>query len=96
LVHSLPALHATQAAPLSPQAALAVPGWQTPPASQQPLGQLAALHLHAPLTHAWPVAQATHAAPFTPQSAFVVPASQVVPLQQPGEQSVGSQYATHA
>jgi hypothetical protein len=44
LVHSLPALHATQAAPPLPHFGAAVPGWQVPLASQQPVGQLLALH----------------------------------------------------
>jgi len=39
----LPALQAMQPAPFVPHAPLAVPGWQVPLASQQPLGQLLAL-----------------------------------------------------
>jgi hypothetical protein len=89
-VHSLPALHATHAAPPVPQSALAVPGWQFPLASQQPFGQVVALHPHAPFTHSVPVAHAIHAAPPVPQSAFMVPASHDVPAQHPVVQFVQS------
>jgi len=82
---------ATQRAPPDPQSVLAVPGWQLPPASQQPLGQLAALHTHAPPAHACPAAQATQAAPLAPHCAVVVPATHDVPAQQPLAQSVESQ-----
>ena len=95
-MHSLPALHATQAAPLAPQSALAVPAWQTPLASQQPVGQLFASHLHLPLTHSCPVGHDTQAAPSEPHSALVTDFTQVVPLQQPVAQSAGAQYATQA
>ena len=91
LAHLLPPLHAAQAAPPVPQSALAVPGWQTPDASQQPFGQLVASHWHAPSTHSWPAGQVTHAAPFAPHSAFVAGFTQAVPLQQPVAQSVGLQ-----
>jgi hypothetical protein len=40
-----------------PHAAAWVPATHWP-AAQQPVGQLAALHTHAPLTHCWPAAQA--------------------------------------
>jgi len=77
-----------------PQSPRAVPGWQTPCVSQQPVGQLVALQTHAPFTHACPAAHATQAPPALPHWAFVFPASQVVPLQQPVEQSADEQYAT--
>jgi len=45
-------LHTT---PPVPHAELDVPAWQVPVADvQQPLGQLAALHLQVPETHCWP------------------------------------------
>jgi hypothetical protein len=96
LAHLLPPLHAAHAAPPVPQSALAVPGWQTPDASQQPCGQLVASHWHAPSTHSWPAGQATHAAPLAPHSASVAGFTQAVPLQHPDAQSVGPQYATQA
>jgi hypothetical protein len=91
LLHSLPALQAAQRAPFAPHAPLAVPGWQLPFASQQPLAQLVASHLHWPPTHSCPVGHATQAAPFAPHWAFAVPATHDVPLQHPVEQSAGSQ-----
>ena len=60
LTHAPLPAQTAQAAPPVPQAPLAVPGWQTLLA-QQPIGQEAALHTHAPLTHACPARQA---APF--------------------------------
>jgi hypothetical protein len=96
LLHSLPALHVVQSAPPVPQALLAVPSWQTPEASQQPVGQLVASHTQTPFTHSCPDAHATQAAPAAPHSAPVFPASQVVPLQQPVAQLAGAQYGMQA
>jgi hypothetical protein len=60
----------TQAAPPVPQ--VVVPeGWQLPLLSQQPLGQLVALHTQAPFTQARPLGQA----------ALVVPQTQMPLLQ---------------
>ena len=95
-MHSLPAVHDAQAAPPAPHAPLAVPGWHAPLPSQQPLGQVDALHWHAPLTHSVPVPHATQTAPPAPHCALVVPSTHAVPAQQPTGQSVGPQYARHA
>jgi hypothetical protein len=46
------------AVPPVPQLAVVVPGKQVVP-SQQPLGQLVAVHTHEPATHTCPVAQTT-------------------------------------
>ncbi len=75
-----------------PQSALDVPDWQAPVASQQPLGQLCALHLHAPLTHSCPVKHAAQSAPPVPQSPLALPGWQF-PLasQQPFGQLAASQ-----
>jgi len=97
-VQIVPLPHAWQSAPCTPHVASPLVR-QTPLASQQPLAQLFPSHWHAPPpetgTHSCPAGHTTQAAPCEPQSAFPVPPAQVVPLQQPVEQSVGSQYATH-
>jgi hypothetical protein len=84
-----------QDAPSVPQTALVVPPWQTPFASQQPVGQLVESQTHTPppaaATHSCPVGQAAQAAPLAPQSALEVPGSQVVPLQHPVLQSPAAQ-----
>jgi hypothetical protein len=49
----LPCKHAEHAAPAVPHWALVLPGKQLLP-SQQPLGQVAALHVQPPLTQVWP------------------------------------------
>jgi hypothetical protein len=90
-----PVPHARHAAPFNPHVALP-PGWQTPLASQQPLGQEFASHTHTSLTHSWPVAHETHAAPpELPHAALASPGWQL-PLasQQPFGQESASQ--THA
>lgn len=46
--------HDAQAAPPVPHTALELPGWQSPVASQQPLGQLVASQRHTPAEHRWP------------------------------------------
>ena len=96
LLHSLPELHEVHTAPPLPQSLLAVPGWQWPDESQQPDGQLAALHTHAPPTHSCPAAHATQAPPAEPHSLLVFPASQIVPAQHPVAQLDGAQYGTQA
>ena len=95
-MHSLPQLHAAQAAPPLPQSAFAVPGRQTPLTEQQPFGQLFASHLHLPPAHSCPTGHDTQAAPSEPHSAFVVVFTQVVPLQHPVAQSLALQYAAQA
>jgi hypothetical protein len=92
--HSLPKLHAAHAAPLTPHVVSPL-AWQTPFASQQPFGQLAASQTHAPPTHSAPATQATQAAPPAPHAASVVPTTQSVAMQHPVGQSAGLQYATH-
>jgi hypothetical protein len=96
LAQSLPNAQATQRAPPLPHAALALPGWQLPLPSQQPLAQLVASHWHTPLTHSCPARHAQQAAPSAPQKSLVFPGSQVAPLQQPLGQSPALQYAMHA
>jgi hypothetical protein len=67
----------------------ALPGWQLPPASQQPSGQLAALQAAHPwLMHALfaPAVQLTHAAALAPHAVWSVPTRQVMPSQQPSGQ----------
>jgi hypothetical protein len=76
LVHDSVVLQTLQRAPPEPQAAIAVPGWQAPLTSQQPMGQVAALQL--PARHAWPVHtcpgwQATHEAPPVPHAVTRLP-----------------------
>jgi hypothetical protein len=46
-----------QVPPAVPQKLVLVPGWQAPLASQQPLGQLVASQIHAPLLHLVPEGQ---------------------------------------
>jgi hypothetical protein len=96
LVQTLPALHAAHVAPPLPHTALLVPGWHTPDASQQPFGQLAASHRHAPATHSWPSGHAAQTAPFAPHWARVGGFTQLVPSQQPPAQFDSPQYAAHA
>jgi hypothetical protein len=81
-------MHALPPVPQSPRA---VPAWQTPEASQQPVGQLVELHTQLPPTQVFPARQVTQAAPSVPHMAFVRPGSHVVPLQQPVEQSAAEQ-----
>jgi hypothetical protein len=52
-----PLAHALHAPPFLPQAAVEVPVWQVPAASQQPVGQLTASHTHAPPTQCLPPVQ---------------------------------------
>lgn len=62
--------HVWHATPPVPHAVAALPAWQTPFASQQPLGQLAAVHTHSPATHSWPAEHTPflpHAQPEVPQ-----------------------------
>jgi hypothetical protein len=93
----LPAgVHAAHAAPPAPQTALVSPGWQTPFASQQPVGQLAASHWHTPSTHDWSAGHAVQAAPSMPHWALVGGVTHVVPTQQPVAQSAALQYAVQA
>jgi hypothetical protein len=86
--HTVPAPHLTQATPPVPQALLAVPGWQVFP-SQQPFGQLPALHCwQVPFTHVVPFGQFTQATPPVPQALLAVPGWQVFLSQQPLLQTV--------
>ena len=64
-----------QGAPPLPQALVAVPGWQAPLPSQQPLAQLVASHII--VLHAWPM-----------QLWLEAQVAQVVPEQQPPGQFV--------
>ncbi len=74
--HASPEGHVVQAAPPEPHRLRLVPAWQVPEASQQPVGQVVALHeeaLQVPAVqlsldgHAW------QAVPPYPQSALVTP-----------------------
>ena len=76
---TVPGPHDAQVPPALPQAAAVFPGWQVLAASQQPLGQLAAVHLQTPLTQPWPAAQAVPQAP----QFWVVFSGVQTPLQQP-------------
>ena len=69
LLQLWPVAQAVQVLPPVPQVAFAaVRHW--PPASQQPLGQDAALQTHAPCAlHAWFAPHATHCPPFAPHAA---------------------------
>jgi hypothetical protein len=49
--------HATHVPPPPPQAVTLVPARQAPLPSQQPVGQLAAVQTHCPLTQVWPLGQ---------------------------------------
>jgi hypothetical protein len=56
---------------------------------QQPLGQLDALHSHAPFTHSVPGSQARQVTPPVPQAFFVLPATHpCLASQQPGQVAV--------
>lgn len=68
-------VQAEQAPPLRPHSALVGGVMQVLP-SQQPVGQMVALHgvAQAPFEHGWPLAQATQAAPPLPQKASAFPA----------------------
>lgn len=69
-------VHWTQVWPLAPHALWPVPGWQAPPASQQPFGQLVALHCtltQAWFWHCWPVWHCWHCPPFFPQRPALLP-----------------------
>lgn len=82
--------HAAHTAPPLPQAVFVVPGWQVPPESQQPLGQLAALQvcgrsLHTLLWQACATgveAQTAQAPPPVPQAVCVLPGWQFPLLSQ--------------
>ena len=58
--------------PVFPQAAVVVPGWQTP-FWQQPVGQLVESQTHDLLTHRVPPGQETQIPPPVPHAVFVVP-----------------------
>ncbi len=64
--------------------------------SQQPFGQVAALHgaTQAPATQRVPFEQATQPWPLVPQALSSDPARQVVPEQQPLAQVVAEHVAT--
>ncbi len=57
LTHEVPPLHEAHNAPPDPHAVGEVPSWQTPLASQQPVGQLSGEHTHTPPTQARPAPQ---------------------------------------
>lgn len=69
-------------APPRPQAKSLVPVTHVLP-SQQPLGQLAALHEQLPPWHAEPLGHAKHESPNWPHALFAVPGRHCVPWQQP-------------
>jgi hypothetical protein len=98
LQYSFSAVQFAHVAPDVPHIASALPGWQFPLASQQPLGQLVESHAHAPpfaaLTPSCPVGHEMQAAPLAPHSVFVVPAIHDEPLQQPVGQLVASHWQT--
>lgn len=84
-----------QAAPAVPHASSSMPAMQVLPL-QQPVGQLAAVHVGAAHKrsppHVPPTAvQLTHAWPPEPQDEFCVPTTHVLPLQQP----VGHVFTSH-
>jgi hypothetical protein len=90
-LHWFPPEQAVQAIPPAPHAAVVLPGWQLPLASQQPLAQDVVSQTHAEPAHSCPEAHATQAAPSVPQYWVVVPDSHAVPLQQPLAQSLALQ-----
>lgn len=79
LSHSVPAEHATHAAPPAPQAEVdSMPAARhVPPAVQQPLGHELGLHTHCPLpvSQVWPAAHAAHCVPPAPHEPVVSLAS---------------------
>jgi hypothetical protein len=87
--------HAVHAAPPLPHAPRVVPDSQKPSASQQPIGQLEALHvvpMHAPPVQESPGGHGRHALPPTPHADVLVPDSQIPRLsQQPFGQLVALQ-----
>jgi hypothetical protein len=91
----LPAQAPHEAPPL-PQLLGEVPGWQTPSASQQPLGQVAALHC---VTQAFcmqlPRPQLRQAMPPLPHAASLVPLRHTPPWQQPFAQFEGPHASSH-
>lgn len=89
--HVWGAVQATQAAPPLPQAVVVLPGWQVPLLSQQPFGQLLALHAQEPFAQVWPDAQVTQAAPPVPQCLLVL--VRQVPLL--SQQPLGQLVAEH-
>jgi hypothetical protein len=65
---------ASQRLPAGPHALELVPAWHWPKSSQQPLGQVLALHWpHTPFTHAEPIGQTWQAWPPTPHAMSSVP-----------------------
>jgi hypothetical protein len=71
--------HVAHAAPPDPQNPVVVPGSHSPDLSQQPVGQLEALHgggWQLPALQLSPAGQATHEAPPVPHAPGVVPTSQ--------------------
>jgi len=92
-----PAGHAAQVFPPVPQSERLVPAWQAPLPSQQPLGQVAELHVivvpvQTPPPHVSPGGQTRQPLPPLPQSAVLVPAWQF-PL--PSQHPVGQVIALH-
>jgi hypothetical protein len=91
--HSWPAAQLAQAPPPAPHADAAVPGWQAPAWSQQPLGQVAGSHVHALLRHAWPPVHDVHALPPAPHAVVAEPGWQAPFASQ---QPLGQAAASHA
>jgi hypothetical protein len=83
--HASPATHAAHAAPPVPQSFNDVPSWHTPVESQQPVGQVVALHAEAlqiPPLHVSPGGHDRHALPPVPHAPVLVPVSQKPSLSQ--------------
>jgi hypothetical protein len=81
--HCVPPAQATQVAPPKPHAVATLPGWQAP-FWQQPDGQLAASHTHAPPTQASPAEHGgfppqAHAAPMHALEVVVLQTTHTVP-----------------
>ncbi len=93
--HASPAGHSWHPAPPEPQSFSDVPAWHVPVVSQQPVGQVVALHaetLQTPAVQLSPDGHAAQATPAVPQSAFVTPGWQTFDLSQ---QPVGHVLALH-
>ena len=93
-LQACPLPQVAHAPPPAPHALVVRPGWQTPP-SQQPSGQVVALHveppLHRPALHVCPLAHTPQVAPLPPHAEVAVPTWQTLPWQQPSGQFSGLQ-----
>jgi hypothetical protein len=90
LLHSVPAGHEMQTAPLVPHAVSVLPPTQVP-LSQHPPGQLVAVQTHDPLLHSVPAGHEMQTAPPVPHAASALPPTQVPLSQQPPGQLAGVQ-----